>query len=126
MKTTVMVQVREEILKDILVTAVESGWSSSWFAFTDVERDSELNVLKVRVTDIAEDKPRSFVVTPSVMLRGLRRLGERMGADSIKEPWHLTPGGAGRHLAAAITETGDAITADVVLQMALFGEVLYG
>lgn len=126
MKTTVTVQVREEILKGLLVTVVESGWSRSWFAFSGVERDSELNILNVRVTDIQGDTPKSWTVTPATMLRGLRRLGERMGVERTEEPWHLSPWGAGRHLTDAITENGDAITADIVLQMGVFGEVLYG
>lgn len=117
MAKKITIEIKPELLKDLLVTAVEGG-SNYWAAFTDVERDEELYVTKTRLSDREADTPRVFTVTPDTLAVGLQNLATRMSKRGESA--------AGRHLTDALTENGDAITADVVLQMALFGEIVYG
>jgi hypothetical protein len=60
-----------------------------------------------------------------LLLTGLEHLANRISQKG-KHDWSLKSSAAARHFCDAIREEGDAITADIVLQMALFGEVLYG
>lgn len=122
---TITFDIPADVVRGLLLTAVESNFGSGWFQFSDIERDSEGYILKARVTDIEADKPRTFTVTPLTMAIGLQNLGKRM-VKSGPHSWSLSGQSAARHFAAAISEDGDSITADVVLQMAVFGEVLYG
>lgn len=62
-------------------------------------------------------------ITASEMAVGLSRLAQAAGAD---DPNGMDGLAAGKHLADALTSNGDAGTADVVLQMAVFGEIVYG
>lgn len=121
-RLTITMEIKHEVLAGLLVTAVEGG-SNYWAQFESIERDSELNILKVTVVD--RDESTSNVMTPSLMLAGLEHLANRISEEG-KHSWSLKPSSAARHFCDAIQENGDASTADVVLQMALFGEVLYG
>lgn len=121
------ITVAHEILRDLLVTAAEGG-SNYWAEFTDVERDSDLYILKARVTDREADQPQTFTVSPSSLAIGLQNLATRMSEKPTKDSalGRFPSKAAGRVLAEALTEQGDSTTADAVLQMSLFGEVLYG
>lgn len=113
----VRIDVSEQLLRDLLVTAVEGG-SDYWAEFEDVQRDAELNILSVTVWEQEASSPDntriSATITPTSMALGLERLAQ------AKFPSALT------HFRNAITEEGDAETADVVLQMAVFGDLVYG
>jgi hypothetical protein len=120
----IMIEVPDRVLKDLLVTAVESGSSAYWAGFTEVSRDGNLDILFVKVAD--EDNGATYDVTPQNIGEGLQRLATRMSQETLSESWMLKQDAASRHFTDAITENGDSTTADVVLQMACFGEVLYG
>lgn len=113
----VRIDVSEQLLKDLLVTAVEGG-SGYWADFLNVKRDTELNIIKCLVVEqersTEDEPPRRVDVTPELLALGLERLAQ------ANFPSALT------HLKNAIDETGDAETADVVLQMTVFGSVVYG
>ena len=118
------IPVSQQLLRDLLSTAIEGG-STYWASFSNCERDADLNYLKVRVTEIdaSSSAPRrNLYITPEELANGLERLG-RVCADPEKFARFPT---AGKHLADALSEDGDVITADVVLQMTVFGEVIYG
>ena len=109
---TLKLTVSDQALRDLLVTAVEGG-ANYWAEFTRVKRDADLNILSVVVRD-QETLGCDWLVTPHTLVLGLQRL-----ADATWKRAH-------DHLHAAVVEDGDAETADVVLQMALFGELVYG
>lgn len=112
-----------QTLLDLLVTAVEGG-SNYWASIKSVERDADGNYLKVKVTEL--EKSRDDVnrvnryVVPEDLAQGLQRLAERIDSN---HPQHFET--AGTHFADALGDH-DALTADVVLQMAVFGEIIYG
>ncbi len=104
-------------LMDLLCTAVEGG-SNYWAKFRHSRRTADLDYLQVDVAEheaSGDGPPMERVVTAEDLLVGLQRL-----ATSTMET-------ANQHLLDAISEDGgDATTADVVLQMTVFGEVVYG
>jgi hypothetical protein len=122
------VQIRLETLQDLLSTAVEQG-CPYWAEFDEVQTNRDTNApvqscgwyyTSVRVAEREPSKGaarKRFVVTPRRMVEGLEKLAR---ADHEKFP------AAGKHLADALTGDWDAVTADVVLQMATFGELVYG
>lgn len=109
----ISVPVPEQILKDLLTTAVEGG-SGYWASFDDINRDDDLNVLSVTIVD--DDSGKRHVVGCGLLTLGL----ERLAAQPTPFP------AAFEHLVNALKEEGDAETADVVLQMTVFGELVYG
>ncbi|MFI5402433.1 MAG: hypothetical protein ACHQ1G_05810 [Planctomycetota bacterium] len=112
------VTVEEQRLRDLLCSAVEGG-SNYWASFSDDERTDKLDYISVRVKVTEEPVKckagivRTKLVRASDLIRGL----ERMAADSP---------GMRQHLGDFLAENDDADTADVVLQMTLFGEVVFG
>ena len=120
----VILEVPHQTLLDHLVTAVEGG-SNYWASFRDVERDSDLNILKCTVVDRENDEVKSYVATPSTILKGIQALCDRTVRPGNHD-WSLKPEGAQRILGDVLSGEGDAGTSDVVLQMGLLGEVVYG
>ena len=114
---TFPVTVRRQLLLDLLCTAVEGG-SGYWAEFSEAERTPDLDYLSVRVTELeasSSDKPRvNRIVKAEELATGLARLSQA----TFETAW--------QHLADALSENGDAITADVVLQMTVLGELVYG
>ena len=107
---------------DLLTTAVEGG-SNYWCRFSRLKRDKGLNCLSVRVAP--DDGPvrckDGTTYVPRVVEAAELKLGlERLGAQPAPFP------AAAQHLADVLGENDDAITADVVLQMTVFGEVVFG
>lgn len=119
------IPVKRQLLRDLLVTAIEGG-STYWASFSNATRNEALDYLKVRVTESEASRtntPRvNRYITPEELANGLEALA-RVCAD--EERLTQFPA-AGKHLGDALSETGDATTADVVLQMLIFGEVIYG
>lgn len=109
----VMLPVRRQRLRDLLCSAVEGG-SNYWAAFTDVTRTANLDYLEVRVTEHEGSGavPTTRVVTADDLAVGLGRAA-------------MDPRLA-RHAAAFLGDDDDAETADVILQMTVFGDVVYG
>lgn len=113
------IAVPRQTLRDLLCTAVEGG-SNYWASFSAAERTENLDYLKVKVTahEKHDDKlPRvNRYITADDLSNGLERLAK---ADLQAFP------AAMKHLCDALTDH-DATTADVVLQMTVFGELVYG
>jgi hypothetical protein len=118
------IPVSRQTLRSLLCTAVESGGSDYWAEFRDAERTEDLDYLRVRVIELeqSDDRPRrNRYITAEDLATGLERLA-KVAADperSAKFP------AAGKHFADALGDH-DAETADVVLQMTIFGELVYG
>lgn len=113
---TIRIEVSKQLLMDLLCTAVEGG-SNYWAAFGRSQRTAELDYLSVDVIEAEahgkESAPIRRIVTAEELALGLEGLARAKFAA------------AGKHLADAISENGDAITADVVLQMTIFGDIIY-
>lgn len=98
--------------------------SNYWANFDKAVRDENLYYLSVRVREIetSDHGPRkAWRVTPDDLQKGLALMAA--GPDPTK-PAYARPHPS--HLAMFLAETDDAITADVVLQMTIFGELIYG
>jgi hypothetical protein len=123
-KTLVIhVDVSRQTLRDLLCTAVEGG-SNYWARFTDAERTPDGDYLQVRLIEReshATDKPAINLMVDADELRHGLSLLARVTPDG--DPVFQT---AFTHFGDALSGTGDATTADVVLQMTVFGEVIYG
>lgn len=118
----ISIRINKQLLLDLMVTAFEGGsnyWLNDVAQASDVVRDDDLNYLSATFTFREEVTPTVkegtvLVVTPQSMRTGL----ERMAASDSR--------GVRRHLADALGQDGDATTADVVLQFAMFGELVFG
>lgn len=114
------IPVKRQLLRDLLCTAVEGG-TNYWAEITQVERTPDGDYLSATfqehesVTDAVA--PRSALVTAEALTVGLQRLSTAN--------LHTFPASR-KHLTDALTESGDTITADVVVQMTMFGELVYG
>jgi hypothetical protein len=118
---TITVPIAVQRLRDLLCTAIEGG-SNYWARFEAAERTPELDYLRVRVIEHAAcrtgKRRLSRIVTAEQLAAGLARLAAL--GDTAGFP------AASAHFAAAIGDGGDATTADVVLQMTVFGDLIYG
>lgn len=107
-KLTVEIEVETQELIDILVTAVEGG-SGYWAHFRKYDCDAGTVEIRENDQDVAE-KPGWHALGPDDIARGLQ-------LAALKEPrtfahWHGD-------------RCGDAGSSDNILQLALFGEVVY-
>lgn len=121
---TISIPIPVQTLRDLLCTAVEGG-SNYWANFSDGVRTEGLDYLSVRVTEDYPSKNRrmSKIVKAEDLAIGISRLAAIAYAeDGAKSASFPT---AGKHFADAL-DNHDATTADVVLQMTVFGELIYG
>lgn len=122
-KITVPIPV--QTLRDILCTAVEGG-SNYWAEFPrTIARAANGDYLSVIVVEQEASRPNGVRVRRTIkaedLAEGIARLAIVMSDDSKS---HGFPA-AGKHFADAF-DNHDATTADVVLQMTIFGELVYG
>lgn len=110
----------DRLIKDLLITAVEGG-SGYWATFTHVarnrdveDREGYLDVTFVELETIDEDFP--CYIGLAQMREGIDRL-VRLAA--VHEHY-------GKHIDDLIEENWDAETADIILQLAVMGEIVYG
>lgn len=108
---------REEFLKDVLITAVEGG-INYWASVDDYEP------YKGTVTIIEEEEGAPFKVTMDTVAKGIgiarkERIGSMIGLEYVKQFWLAdeTNGEDGDY---------DADIADQIIQLAIFGKVVYG
>lgn len=109
-KVTLTQEISEQLIWDILITAVEGGsnyWTSGW----DVHRDSDLNVLSVRNIQTPDGEICEDVYPINI-------------ADALSEMAHDEL--YSQTLWRIINGEYDAIDADVVFQFATLGELVYG
>lgn len=120
---TIKLSIPPQTLRDLLCTAVEGG-SNYWASFKSLECTEDGDYIRVRVLERAShtDGPRRIVeVTAEDLAIGIERLGAAAADKGNTEGFPT----AGKHFADALDDH-DAMTADVVLQMTVFGEVVYG
>jgi len=116
MNARIVIWVSEKDLKDILITAVESGHLNYWAEFKNY--DYKKGVVTVREhNDERDEKKRGpwIRVTPKTIARGLR-LCAKMPDD--EGGWAFTTWLKDR--------IGDAATADNIFQFGVLKELKYG
>lgn len=115
------IDVRPALLVDLLVEARENG-SGYWAVFTNVKRDSNLNIVSCTVTErdsSEEDKPpKSMDVTPADLLTGFQRLADATFPAAKATLANL--------LCDEDSVDWDCSDADVILQLTVLGDVVYG
>lgn len=114
------IPIKRQLLRDLLSTAVESG-TSYWAQVSKLKRTPDLEYLSVRFHEVEAsegEKRKVMTIKAEDLVIGLQRLSQQIGNPKFSA--------AGQHLADALSENGDAITADVVVQMTMFGELVYG
>lgn len=129
MKLTIELEVPEQVLKDILTTCVENG-SSYWLSASSIERDSDLNVLKIIEPFDAEENakfdPDFFIgrfayrdIDLITIEQGLRLLaqGALPGRDDLRTQIYAIP--RNEH-------DFDASDCDIILQLGFFGQTVFG
>lgn len=127
----ITVPIPVQTLRDLLCTAVEGG-SNYWAEFTGAIMttgpDGMSDYDSIRVAerpDSGRDQlvKRGRIVKAEDLAKGISRLAAiafaEDGARSASFP------AAGKHFADAL-DNHDSATADVVLQMTIFGELIYG
>lgn len=116
MKFRIEVEVSDERIKDVLIGAFEGG-SNYWYWITDqshkghpadVIMDHEDGWVKIK--DDEEGCMGEFTLTKQALYDGLQKMANQYAF----------------HFNDVMEENDDAVTADVLLQMALFGELVYG
>ena len=112
--------ISQQALRDLLCTAVEGG-STYWAGFMRPMADPVSGECYVSVTVYAamEGDFATRVVTADGLMRGLQALV--VAAEDTE-----TFPAAAQHLADVLQGDADAGTADVVLQLTMFGEVMFG
>lgn len=112
---TITQEVAHQLLVDLLVTAAEGG-SNYWASFSRAPGEAhDYTAVTLTEHDAHGDAPPLVRrVDAADLLAGLQAL------TVAKFP------SAAQHLRDALAEDGDAITADVVLQLAVFGDLIYG
>lgn len=127
------IEVNRRLLLELLTTAVEQG-SGYWADFSRIKREDDVvdgfvnrpvRSVSIKLLDPASMPKFHPVVTVEDMGRGLERLAKCAATGNKYHDGTAFPAAA-KHLAAALSENGDQWTADVVLQMVLFNEVVYG
>ncbi len=111
---------REQFLYDVLTTAIEGG-IGYWARVRKLERDAELNVLRFEARDAEDGSAPYQSITPEKIdaaiarvQRGSVKVGQSYAAQFVGYPENLN--------ACDV----DAIGADIVVQVAAFGEIVFG
>lgn len=120
----IVATITRQRVADLLCSAVEGG-SGYWANFLKAQQNATFDYLSVELEDT--DTEKTYVVNLRRMHVGLMNLADRAtGRTKPTKSWHFSAKAAARHLNDFLTENDDASTADVVLQFAIFNEVLYG
>ena len=111
---TISVDVTEENLKDLVITAIEGGVTGVWAKIRNYNPNA--GTVEVFEPDDSKLKPSTWhKVSPATFARGLRLAAK---AKSDEGGWVFAEWLKDR--------IGDAIIADVILQFGVMGEVVYG
>lgn len=130
----VAVSIKRRDIANLLCSAFEGG-SNYWL---DSQPFKKIKPKEwVPVMDEGDEKPKKWPVYDYPLLEGGAiefkadpGTGEqqvyRMDLEMIQKGLQLMAKEAPRHFGDFISENGDATTADVFLQLCLFGEIVYG
>lgn len=117
------INVSDLTLRQLLTTAAESGALGYWAHLSNATRDAEGYITRIKLTEheSSEDDAKRInrYLTPEDIGHAIERLANIVAADDGSFP------AAASHLSAALGDH-DAGTADVLVQVAVFGKVVYG
>lgn len=117
MKLTI--DVPDITLRGLLTTAVESGVLHYWAAVSKPTRDADGYVTRVKITEHEAADEHTIRANRYITPEDLGHAIEKLAALAVDDQ-----SSAARHVAAALADH-DAGTADVLVQMAVFGRIIY-
>jgi hypothetical protein len=111
----VTVPIARKRISDLLCSAVEGG-TGYWARVDNIERTPALDYVSARFTEAeascSDDKRKRRTIDITKLANGIARCA---ASNTYAH-----------HFAAFMKEDDDAITADVMVQFAMFGDVIYG
>lgn len=110
-----------KVAGDVLTTAIESG-SDYWGSWAKVERDDDLNVTFAIILN--EDEKEVGRVGRSDVIRAMKRI--LAGECTVSNATSVGNCALALSIAKSDEAHFDALESDAVLQVAVFGEVVYG
>lgn len=115
-----------ELAGDILVAAIEGG-SNYWAAYRSVNRTEDLTITDAVIIEWDEDKTEREMTKKKITRESVIK-ALNLVADGRILPLDHTIISAAHLCRIGVWDGGemDAYRSDVVLQVALFGEVIYG
>jgi hypothetical protein len=123
-KTSITIDLPDDILESLMTTAYESGGYGIgyWFAATHVERDAALNVVKLVGIDCEADSKEDhiadhkklWVIDAKVIEKGLKK--------AIRDNYKNVMEALGSEAPECQLDAADA---DTIIQLGLFGEIVY-
>lgn len=123
---TVTMHVNVPLLKALLVTAIEN--CGQWASVNKLQWGEDGMVRSCEIVEHEPSERRRYKVKQHVdvnaIITGLGGLGTAASKHYVDPKLGFQS--AGKHLADALSGDYDAVTADVVLQMGIFGEIVYG
>jgi hypothetical protein len=120
----VSIPIPVQTLRDLLCTAVEGG-SGYWADFERPERTTDGDYISIRVHERESHSNDVKAYRGRIKAEDLAMGLARLAAVAADEQRSAAFPAAGKHFADAL-DNHDATTADVVLQMTAFGELIYG
>lgn len=108
----VNIEVPDQTIVDLFITACEGGsnyWCAKVTPTVKVESDPYVDMLQ-GFTATDRETGRVIKVSPEQIQMGLARMAEQYP----------------HHFQDMVNDNHDAVTADVLLQMCVFGELIYG
>jgi hypothetical protein len=111
-KINIPFDIEDQLLWDILTTAIEGG-SDYWIAsYLFVDRNSDQSVVKVEIADYEGEK---FIADKNTILDGMKIM---IASEKVHFNKYV--------IDAVLEEDYDAESADIMLQYGLFKELVYG
>lgn len=115
MGARITVGVSDRDLIDLVITAVEGGYTTAWAELKDRSYSPSRGIVTLRERGDGDVLGQWLRITPSVIARGLKRAARAADDEG------------GWAFAAWLKDRiGDAIIADVILQFGVLGEARYG
>ena len=105
-----------EFLADILCTAIEGG-INYWAAIKDVQRNEELGVVSCSLKDAEDDEDEWHDVSTDTIIKGIELYLSNRDNFTKRLYQELLTGNAADY---------DVDDADLLVQLGLFGNIVYG
>lgn len=124
---TVHHEVSDQFLLDVMTNAVESGAIDYWAAIHSVMRNAEFDITEFQVAEVEDldEDAEWFVIDKDAVLNGITTI--MTGSTEAHDPFEVDDD-IKMMVARAVSENDadiDATGCDVIVQAAMFGEVVY-
>ena len=114
-------EVPEQLLKDVLTTAVEGGITYWVIEARKCKRDTDLNVLSIEVTPDEADEAEWKLIDLDTIFLGIQRILQPEFKINERTRENIRRG-----ISNPEDADFDADDADCIVQAGLFGEIVYG